>query len=823
MTHPIGAVKLTVIALALAGSLNAQDQAAYQRADRIRTFDPQLVGGRIEPVFLTDSVRFYYEARDNGPDRGTLYLVDPRRRSRKPLFDNTKLATMLSSLSDTTVSAQRPPTRKMVDADQAMQFELRGRVIRCLLTTQQCALADSTQLAAARRATAPAWASRSPDGAWDAFIWNHNVYVRPAALAANEPPLPPRPGNPPRLGCDAQLTPGASWIADSLGIPNGSVALTSNGEPHFGYGTYKFGIGVAQLAADRYRPQPGGISWSPDSRRLTVRRDDLRGLRIFPLYSTGNIVPIDHSYFYAVPGDSVIPRADTYLIDVASRRSVRVQDEPIALLQGYTSIKLGRNPDELFKLSSTRGHKSVRAVVVGLETGATRTIAADSSTTSVELRSGGGETWELIDGGNELLWFSERDGWGHLYRYRRDGSLINQVESGRYSVGEISRVDDARRQIYFTAYGRAEGNPYYAHLFRVGFDGGPVTQLTAEPGNHLIRAVPKAPFFIDTYSTIESPPVTVLRAADGTVVMELARGDTRELATTGWTPAQVVTVKARDNETDLWGIMHRPSNFDSTRRYPIVVRIYPGPQIGSVGEWVFKGPDSRDGTRIGAFQYGRVWSGDGMGRSLAELGFIVIQIDAMGSPRRSKAFHDFYYGKMADNGLPDHMAAVRQLATRHPSIDTTRVGVWGHSGGGFSAAAAMFQFPEFFKVGVSQSGDHDVRSYGWYWGEKYQGPYLRTPTGDNYESEANYRLAHQLRGKLMLMHGEMDCNVHPITTLRVVDALIKADRDFDMLYVPDAGHQLPAFAIRQAWNYYVRHLAGREPPEYRMMPAPVER
>ncbi len=824
MFRPFYAI-LTVLALTAASTgLEAQDRAAYERADRIRTFDPELVGGRVWPVFLTDSIRFYYEASGNGPDWGTLYLVDPRRRTRRPMFDHVKLAATLSTLADTTVSPHRLPPRKLVDADRVMQFELRDRIIRCTLSTQACALADSAQLATHRRTTPPSWVSRSPDGEWDAFTWNHNVYIRPASLAANEPPLPPRRGKVPRLACDAFASPGEEWIADSLPLPSGAIALTTDGEPQYGYGLYRFGGSLAQYKSNRYRPENPGLSWSPDSRRLMVKRDDLRGLRIFPLYSTTSIVPIDHSYYYAVPGNSLIPRFDTYLIDVVERRAVRIQEPPAAVIGSYSSSKWGTDPNELFKLSSTRANKSVRASVVDVRTGIAKLIVIDSAkATSLGMGPDGGEVWGLIEGGNEILWFSERDGWGHLYRYRKDGTLINQVERGDYTVTDIIRVDDARRQIYFTAYGKADGNPYYAHLYRINFDGSGITHLTPEPGNHKLITVPKAPFFIDTYSTIESPPVTVVRAADGSIVMELARGETTELEKTGWTPSQVVTVKARDGQTDLWGIMHRPSNFDSTKRYPIIVNIYPGPQIGSVGAWDFKGPDARDGVRHARREYDRVWSVDGVGRSLAELGFIVIQIDAMGTTKRSKAFHDFYYGKMGDNGLPDHIAAVRQLAAQHPSIDTTRVGAWGHSGGSYSSAAALFKYPDFFKVGVSQSGDHDVRSYGWYWGERYQGPYVKTATGDNYENEANYRYAHQLRGKLLLMHGEMDCNVHPITTLRVVDALIKADREFDMYYVPDAGHQLPAFNIRMTWNYFTRHLAGVEPPDYRMLPMPTGR
>jgi dipeptidyl aminopeptidase/acylaminoacyl peptidase len=315
--------------------------------------------------------------------------------------------------------------------------------------------------------------------------------------------------------------------------------------------------------------------------------------------------------------------------------------------------------------------------------------------------------------------------------------------------------------------------------------------------------------------------VTVLRDANGARVVELERGTTDGLRATGWTPAEVVRVKARDGVTDLWGIMHKPSDFDPSRRYPIVAVIYPGPQMGSVGDWVFKGPDASRGLReilpSGPEQI-RIYSGDGMRRSLAELGFIVVELDAMGTAKRSKAFESFYFGNARDNGLPDQIAAIRQLADRHPWIDTSRVGVWGHSGGGYSAAAAMFHHPDVFKVGVSQSGNHDFRIYGWYWGEKYQGPYERVGDSDNYEEEANYKYAAQLRGKLLIVTGDMDCNNPPAETLRVVDALMRAEKDFDMLVVPDHGHQMPPYVIRRAWDYFVEHLQGTTPPRgYRMI------
>ena len=824
-----------LLAAPLPARLPAQqvDSATYARADRIRTFDPSLVGGRVTPVWLPDSVRFYYVATGPGADRGTIYLVDPRARTRRPLLDGRRVAAALSVGADTTIDPRALPAGKLVDEARAMQFDLRGQSSRCSLDASVCVPVDSARVARDPRGGGPAWASRSPDGAWDAFVWDYNVYVRPARLTNAEPAAwRPRPRPATRLGCDAAAVAGPVPPPDSVPLPAGSVALTTDGAPTWGYGVYHFGLEVAQLAADRYRLTPGGLRWSPDSKRLVASRDDLRGVRIYPLYSSTSNQPVDHSYFYAVPGDSAVPRYGFAVLDVARRAAVPVREPPIGLLGSPGGARWGRTSDELYVLGSTRGSKAVRIALVDAATGVSRPVVQDSSATFLDFDA---SSWAVVNGGEDVLWVSERDGWAHLYRSGRDGTLKNQVTRGQYAVSGITRVDSVRKQVYFTATGKAAGVPYYAHLYRVDFDGGNLTELTPEAGDHAVTFVPKAPYFLDVMQAIDRPPVTVLRANDGRVVMALERGDVTALRATGWTPAEVFTVKARDDSTDLWGILHRPSDFDPSRKYPVITHVYPGPQIGSVREWAFKGPDSRDGTGppyvsdLGSTRP-RTFSMDGKGRALAELGFVVLQLDALGTNKRSKAFHDVFYGRVRDNGLPDQIAAIRQLAARYPWIDTTRVGVFGHSGGGYSAAAALLHFPDVFKVGVAQSGNHDFRVYGWYWGEKYQGLYQTAGAGDNrvgdnkasdnYEAEANYKYAANLKGKLLLMSGDMDCNNPPAETLRLVDALIKAERPFDMLLVPDAGHQLPTYATRRAWDYFVRHLLGTEPPDGYRMHAP---
>jgi dipeptidyl aminopeptidase/acylaminoacyl peptidase len=374
-------------------------------------------------------------------------------------------------------------------------------------------------------------------------------------------------------------------------------------------------------------------------------------------------------------------------------------------------------------------------------------------------------------------------------------------------VNEIVRVDEAARTIYFVGSGKEEGrDPYFQHLYRIGFDGRGQRLLTPENANHVVSFSPDGKYFVDTYSTPDTPPVTVLRDMSGKLLQTLEKADISRLLATGWKPPTPVKMKGRDGTTDIYGLMYTPSNLDSTRRYPIINRIYPGPQSGSVGTRSFS-PARSDN------------------QAIAELGFIVVEIDGMGTPGRSKAFHDTYYGDMGDNTIPDQIAGMRQLAERHPFIDIENVGIWGHSGGGFATAAAMFRHPDFFDVGVAQSGNHDNRNYEDDWGERYQGLLVKNGPSDNYADEANQTHAANLQGKLLLAHGAMDDNVPPYNTTLVADALIKAGKDFDLLMFPHARHGYGAdnnYMMRRRWDYFVRHLMGAEPPkEYQIGRPPV--
>ena len=417
-------------------------------------------------------------------------------------------------------------------------------------------------------------------------------------------------------------------------------------------------------------------------------------------------------------------------------------------------------------------------------------------------------SWKFLPASNEVIWFSERDNWGQLFLHDlQTGREKRQITTGDGNVTQLLRVDEKNRLLYFIAVGREKGrDPYFRHLYRIGMDGRNLQLLTPDDADHDVTMSPSGRFFVDSYSTPDVPPVTELRNADGRLVVTLERADISRLVAAGWKPPIPITVKARDGATDLYGLMYTPTSLDPSKKYPIVNHVYPGPQTGSVG--------------------GRTFSASrGDAQALAELGFIVVEIDGMGTPWRSKQFHQAYYGNMGDNTLADQVTGMTQLAERYPWIDIDRAGIYGHSGGGYATADAMFRYPDFFKVGISEAGNHDNRVYEDDWAEKWQGLLQTKPDGTtNYDNQANQLVARNLKGKLLLAHGTMDTNVPPYNTLLVVNELIKANKDFDLLMLPNRGHGFgnEPYMVRRRWDYFVKYLLGAEPPHEYEMHAPTE-
>jgi dipeptidyl-peptidase 4 len=778
--------RLALPALALIASPLAAQQVSYTRAEQLLNWNTSLLvsGDEVRPQWMLDGNRFWY--RNKTSDGADFVVVDPAKNTKAPLFDNARLAAAMSMANDTSYDPKKLPFRTFKFSDDGknereIDFTASKKRFLCDITTYRCAVRD----------TLPAEAPYvvSPDKKWEAFVHRHNLYVRP------------------RAGC----WPGGSGGCDS-------TQLTTDGVEYWSYGLNM------PRPSELQRPQPRRptLRWSPDSKKIAVSRADERRVAMMPYISYTPQRPKMYQQPYALPGDSIVPLPTVHIVDVESKTNVLAKVSPrpnnLNITGSARDSAWSEGSDRLYVSLLTRGSKSAYLAAIDAKTGAMTVIARDTAKTFVEMNQNDPTSWYVTKDNKDAFWWSERDGWAHLYRFDATGTAVsiaatsddggsappavtgilkNQVTSGPWTVGAIQYVDETAKQVYFTARGREAGSFwYYPKLYRVGYDGSNLTVVTPEDCFHDISFSPSGKYFVDSCSRIEKEPVTTLRTADGRAVRELEKADITRLKAAGWRPGQVFSVKARDGVTDIYGVIYFPPNLDSSRKYPVIDHIYPGPQVGSVGAWNFKN---------GGEQF-----------SLAELGFVVIQLDHLGTPLRSKAFHDNYYGNFGDNGLPDHIAAIRQLAVRYPFMDANRVGIFGHSGGGFASTDAILRYPDFFKVAVSGAGNHDNRSYNIYWAEKYQGLMARDTVrkSDNFDGSANKSMAKNLKGHLLLMHGDMDDNVHPAMTIQVVDELIKANRNFDLIMAPNRNHGLnEPYFIRRRWDYFVEHLMGATPPD----------
>lgn len=587
-------------------------------------------------------------------------------------------------------------------------------------------------------------------------------------------------------------------------------ALTTDGAPNHQYGTSPEGLGNGTLLRKIGLPHlPPAVAWSPDSTKVLTHQTDERNVRqthLIEARPADGSAPQLHTQRYAYAGDEHMPQGSLVVLDVASGTVVRAQAEPL-LMPMMSPIMLkwawwAPDSSAVYYLSQPRDRRTLTLHRLDPATGAVTTVLSESGPTRVEPNQWGYEPPIIRVVGDEVLWYSQRDGWGHLYRYDlRTGALLGQVTSGQWAVRQILHVDEASRVVYFTASGLVADDPYRRTVCRIGLDGTGFASVTDDLLDHIVTVPDNASYFVDSASTIDTPPVTTVRSWTGQVLVELERADISKLVAIGWTAPERFCVKAADGVTDIYGVLYRPHGFDPARRYPVVDTIYPGPQVTRVDPCFDPG---------------------GMGLDadpLAALGFVVVAVDGRGTPGRDKAFHDASYGRLADGGgLDDHVAALRQLAETRPWMDLDRVGAFGHSGGGFATVRAMLDYPSVYKVGVSMSGYHDARFFSLDFAETYDG-------ADNPEAWArtsNVDIADRLEGKLLLMHGEMDDRVHPDHTLRLADRLIAAGKDFELLIVPGAEHvfiDCLAYVRTRAWDFLVRELMGVQPPAYR--PAPI--
>ncbi|HTM71404.1 MAG TPA: DPP IV N-terminal domain-containing protein [Luteimonas sp.] len=721
-----------------------------------------LVDHAVTRVTWLGDDRFWYRDHDASGDH---FMVMGIGQGAKPAtaFDHARLAEALSKATGKPVKADKlPVTSFTVAADGGYTISTRGKDYLCDAALKACA--EST----AKGGDEPG--VRSPDDKSEAFVRDWNLWVRDVAT-----------------GKETQLT--------------------RDGTTDYGYATDNAGWVHSDRAI---------VLWSPDSKRIATFQQDQRKTGSMTLVSTKVGHPDVQTWKYPFVGDKDITMIERVIVDASTGKVLRLKMPPdqhrstqcddVSCFGGWEDVQWAPDAKTLAFVSSSRDHKDAWLKIADTSTGAIREVMHEHVPTWFE--SGiDAINWRYLAKSGEILWWSQRTNWGELYLYdAATGKLKHAVTSGDGNVAEVVRVDESSRTVWFTGTGRTAGlDPYYQQLFKVSLDGGAPVLLTPEPANHTITLSPDGKHFVDSWSTPVEPQVAVLRDSNsGATVAPIATADISRLKAAGWVPPVQFTVKARDGKTDLYGLMFKPTNFDASKKYPVVDYVYPGPQVGSVGSRSFS-------------------PARGDHQALAELGFIVVLIDGMGTPYRSKAFHDGYAGDVADNTLPDQVAGLKELGARNPWMDLGRIGIWGHSGGGNATAGAMFHYPDFFKVGWAESGNHENRNYEDDWAEKWQGLLATDKDGKtNYDTQANWKYAKNLKGKLMLTHGLLDDNVPPSSTLLVVDALIKANKDFDLILLPNARHGYGMdsyYIMRRRWDYFVRNLAGDTPPdEYRIAP-----
>lgn len=757
----VGALSLSLIQplVAVDSQPVAVTKADYERATKMlgdRT--SPLVDGAVRGVTWLDDGSVVYGKSTSG--KTAWMRFNPNTGATVPAFDQKALADVINKAN---------PKGKPMDADklmvggikrdgQALLLDLRGSAYRC--DASVCVLVVKPTSGKEPGAT-------SPDGSRAAFIRDWNL-----------------------------------WIRDL--VTGKEVQITFDGKLDYGYATDNAGWKHTDEAI---------LVWSPDGRKIATFQQDQRKTSTMTLVATNAGVPKVEQWKYPFVGDEHITMIEQVMIDLSGNKpnTIRLQMPPdqhrstcsddIVCSQGWEDVQWAKDGKTLAFISTDRGHKSAKLRVADTVTGAVREVYEEIVTTQYQSAPAlDSVNWRYLPESNEFLWFSQKSDWGHLYLHDLStGKKKHQITAGEWNVTQIMHLDTASRTLWFNGVGRESGrDPYFVHFYKVGLDRGKVQLLTPENANHSITAAADGQHFVDIYSTIDMAPFAIVRDSNGKQVTELARTDLTRLKAAGWVAPESFTVKARDGKTDIYGQLFKPSQFDASKKYPIITYIYPGPQVGSV--------------RTRSFI-----SAHGDHQALAELGFIVIAVDGMGTPLRSKSFQDAWYGNMVDNTLPDQIAALKQLAAKYPWIDTTRTGMWGHSGGGNATATAMFRYPEVYKVGIAESGNHDNLLYEDDWAERYHGLLVKKADGTtNYTGQDNATYAKNLKGKLFLLHGMMDDNVPPQMTLLVVDALVKANKDFDLLLLPHARHGFGTdsyYVMRRRWDYFVRHLLGVEPPQ----------
>ena len=755
---------IVIVIFSCANSKNQKQFTIAEYEDAAKHMDSSLYGlvyNQVSGSAFVNNNNLLYTAKTKVGKK--FVLVNTKTQEKKTAFNHEKLAKTLSKKLNKEIDANALPisnvsfsknlnTLQFIAFNQKYEYKIKEHTL-----VQH----------ASKRNSAESNEHVSPNGKLAAYIAHYNLWIRDLDT-------------------------------------NKSMQLTFDGKQDYGYATNNAGWIKSDGAV---------LKWSPNSDKIATFQQDARGVGMMYLTSSNIGHPRLEAWKHPLPGDAEIFTIERVIIHLGNQpKTVRLKMEKDFQRGTTTDHIAGRNNELLDAqwnkkgtkfafVSGSRDHKIAHLQIADAQTGAVTSVHKEEVTTYYE--SGvNAENWKVLFDSNEFIWYSEKTDWGHLYLYDlKTKALKNEITSGNFIVKQIKSIDEKNRQIYFSAGGKEAGNPYHNYYYKINFDGTNFTNLTPSKGTHSVTISDDYSLLIDTYSTTTEPPITVLRNGFGEKIMDLEIADISELKEKNWQAPVEFSVKARDGKTDLYGIMCLPSHYNANKKYPVLNYIYPGPQSGSIGNYGFR-PVWRD------FQ------------AVAELGFVVVAVDAMGTPMRSKSFHDAYYGNMGDNGLPDNITAIKQLAQKYKGMDLEKIGIWGHSGGGFASTRAVFTYPEFYDVAVSGAGNHDNRNYEADWGEKWQGLLIegniegKTDGTTNYDNQANQLIAKDLKGKLLITHGSMDNNVPPSNTMLVVEALIKANKDFDMILYPNKRHgygDMTNYMTRKRWDYFVTHLLNAKP------------
>ncbi len=728
-----------------------------------------LVDHAITRSTFIGSDRFWYLDSENGLP--TLMVADAARRTKSAAYDSLRMAAALhtAGLEQTDPKRIRPEQFDLLDNDRSARITIRGNRYTCTLEVEyHCSLELSGPAGTPKPSLNDAsLADFSPDGRRAVFLRDWNLWVREIATGAER-------------------------------------QLTTDGVKDYGYATDNAGWIHSEHAI---------VVWSPDSKMLATFQQDQR--KTGEMYTVSSRIGHPHleTWKYPLVGDKDVTMIERVIIDVDRAKVTRLKMPPdqhrsslcdnLVCRGGWEDMQWAADGKTLAFVSTSRDHK-METVRIADATGAVRDVFSETAPTFFQ---SGYEhvNWRYLSARNEILWFSQRENWGNLYLYDAGtGKLKHAITQGDWNVDEILYVDQQTGEMILTGTGHEPSeDPYYRRVYSANLDGKHLKLLTAEDADHVATVSSDGKFIVDIYSTPQKPQVMLLRDGSGQMIEELAHGDITRLKAAGWIAPETFHVKGHDGNTDVYGLLFRPANLNPSQKYAVIDFIYPGPQGGSFGTH--------------GFQASRVDS-----NALAQLGFAVVQIEGMGNPKRSKAFQDEYLNDIGINSIPDQISGIRELAQRLSWIDLDRIGMWGHSGGGNATVTVMLRYPDFVKVGIAESGNHENRNYEDDWDEKWVGLLQTNPDGStNYDSQANARYAGNLKGKLMLAHGMLDDNVPVSTTMLLIDALEKANKDFALVIFPQGHHgygPASAYMMRRRWDYFISELMTATPPHEFAMP-----